>query len=517
MDRSLLVWLLFLGLGFPLTALVLNEVAERLQQREHPLAEALQKIRQYVLPPLAILLLLTKVLELANAQGATRLVETVTYIAVITAAIPLLNAVLTTGKPIAGQIKVPNLFFQVARALVILGIGYYILGGVWQIDLSSLATAAGVSSLAIALALQDTLSNLVSGFLLLFARPFQIGDWIEFNGVEGQVFAQNWRSVTLWDKGWGRYISIPNGTLAGATINNYGPMYENGVWFKVDISFSYDDPPNRVLDALWNMQVGIEDRLTEPLFPVVHSFGDSGINYIVWFRKSARGGNAAVKRGIISGLYNLAQREGFTIPYPISMEYKIDAANGLPSKIPHQVQDLSPELADFLGTLPYFSKLQKSEMERIVNLAKVRNYSKGELIIKEGAPDDGLYLVREGSVSVSTQDKNGESQDCGSLSVGEAFGEMAIFPEELSPVTVIAAADSQIVMIPVDEIVRLIQGGPQFLHNSGFSKEMLQFIYERKRALRRAKGMDEDVIPQSSNSNGSERFQYISQRSGPET
>ena len=506
MDRSLLVWLLFLGLGFPLAALALNEAAERLQQQQHPLAGALQKVRQYVLPPLAILLLLTKVLESTNAQGPTRLVETVTYIAVIAAAIPLLNAVLTTGKPIAGQIKVPNLFFQVARALVVLGIGYYILGGVWQIDLSSLATAAGVGSLAIALALQETLSNLVSGFLLLFARPFQVGDWIEFNGVEGQVFAQNWRSVTLWDKGWGRYISIPNGTLAGATINNYGPMYENGVWFKIEISFSYDDPPNRVLDALWNMQVGIEDRLTEPLFPVVHSFGDSGINYIIWFRKPARGGNAAVKRGIIAGLYNLAQREGFTIPYPIAVQYNVDTSNGIPTTIPNQVQDLRPELANFLEALPYFSELQPSEMERIIDLAELRNYGKGELIIKEGVADDGLYFVREGSVDISTKDQDEESQDLGFLSAGEAFGEMSLFPGEVSPVTVIAQTDSQIVVIPVDEIVRLIQGGPHSPHNSQFSKEMLQFIYERKRAIQRAKGMNKDTISQPSDNNGQRRI-----------
>lgn len=498
MDRSLLVWLLFLGLGFPLAALVLNEVAERLQQVEHPLAGALQKVRQYVLPPLAILLLLTKVLELANAQGATRLVETVTYIAVIAAAIPLLNAVLTTGKPIVGQIKVPNLFFQVARAVVVLGIGYYILGGVWQIDLSSLATAAGVGSLVIALALQDTLSNLVSGLLLLLARPFKVGDWIDAGGTQARVTEQNWWSVTLYHSGWGYSITIPNGTLASATITNYGP---GGMWKYVSAGFSYDDPPNEVVPALDSLVNGL-DEIQSKGYAGINNYGDSGINYDLWYKIRPED-NWMTSNRLKAKIYYLAKRKGFTIPYPMQVQYGINVKEGLPSKIPQVIEDESETLVKFLSSLPYFFSLSQSEVAVLVSFARVQDYGLGEVIIQEGQADEGLYIARSGSVWISTKDQQGKPTDLSPIVAGEVFGEMALFVEESSPITAIAREDTQLVVIPAHAVIRLFQGSGEASGNPQFSRDFLRFIDERKKLIQGIKGINEEIPHLSHVHNGS--------------
>lgn len=187
MDKSLLGWILLVGLGFPLFGLLLGEAASRLERQQHPLAVGLRQVREYVLPPLVVFLIMRQLLSVAGQDSWARFVETLTWVAVIVAGLSLINAFLTTKKqPIKWQIHVPNLFFQVARGTVILAIGYHIINGIWNISLAGLGSSVGIASAVIALALQDTLSNLVSGLLLLFAKPFRTGDWIELDGKQGE-------------------------------------------------------------------------------------------------------------------------------------------------------------------------------------------------------------------------------------------------------------------------------------------------------------------------------------------
>ena len=159
LESNLLIWLFILGLGFSILNVVLHEATERLAKKQHPLALALGRLRKYVLPPLGLLLVIRILFRIASTEPSTRILETITWVAVVLAVIPLLNAFLTTKTTsIPGQIKVPNLLFQTIRAVVVILIIYRILGGIWNVDLSGLAAALGVGSLVVALALQDTLS-----------------------------------------------------------------------------------------------------------------------------------------------------------------------------------------------------------------------------------------------------------------------------------------------------------------------------------------------------------------------
>jgi small-conductance mechanosensitive channel/CRP-like cAMP-binding protein len=487
MDKTLLGWLIVLGLGFPILSLLLGEAAERLDRQGHPLAGAVRKIRRYVLPSLAVLLVMQQLLKLAATATPVRVVETATWLAVIVAGIVLINALFTTHKPsIKWQLQVPNLLFQVARAGVVLLIGYYVITGVWRIDLSSILTAVGVGSLVIALALQDTLSNLVSGFLLLIARPFKTGDWIEFDGIEGRVLEQNWWSVRLKST-LGRQFLIPNGTLAKATVNNLG---QTPVLKKLSVSFSYDDPPNNVLAALKEVALGSE--VASDILPILSSYGDSSINYDIWFRVMPEKFIFALIE-LPPRIYYLAQRHGLTMAYPIAIQYTIDTKQGVPNQIPQVVQNRQPEIAAYLRSLPYFSKVDEGQLEQLSRQSRVATYGKSEFVTQEGQPDEGLYIVFSGQVRMRLTDDRGQIQELGQLGRGDAFGEMALFPGEVSPVTTIADRDSEILVIPDEGITHLIQVNPQF------ASDMIQFIEERKRTVQLAKGVSQESTLITSN------------------
>lgn len=475
LESNLLIWLFILGLGFPILNVVLHEAVERLAKKQHPLALALSRLRKYVLPPLTLLLVIRILFRIASTEPSTRILETLTWVAVVVAAIPLLNAFLTTKKTsIPGQIQVPNLLFQTIRAVVILLILYRVLGGIWQVDLSGLAAALGVGSLVVALALQDTLSNLVSGLLLLIASPFKEGDWIEVDGIKGRVIEQNWWSVTLEHNFWEKKVTIPNGTLSKATIENFG---QDGIWKKIDFSFSYDDAPDNVMSVLTSISAGFEDDLDYgEISPFISSFGDSGINYSIWF-KSAPDSKFYLHSEFITRIYYLAKRHNFTIPYPIEIAYEYDGKDGIPNKIPHAKENRLQEMADFLRSLPYLLSLEDTKINQLATKAKFLSYGSNEFIVQQGLDDEGLYFIYTGKVGIETKTRQGDNREVSSLSSGDIFGELAIFPGEVSPITAVVEQAAEIVLIPDKDVMQLIES------NAQFSLEFSQFIEQRRKAM----------------------------------
>ena len=483
MDGAFLGWLLLLGVGFPLFGLLLSEAAERLEKGQPLLSSACQKIQRYVLPPLAVLLVMRRLLSVAATEGVFRIVETITWVTVIVAGIAVVNAVLTTqSKSSSWQLKVPNLFFQVLRALVVLAIVYYIVSGVWSVDVAQFVTAVGVGSLAIALALQNTLSNLVSGLLLLIAKPFKPGDWIDVGGTQSRVLEQSWWSVTLEHKGWGYSITVPNGSLAGATITNYGT---GGVWRKVSISLSYDDRPNDVISALEPLVEDLDDVLSAGIGGI-GSYGDSGVMYELWYvvmPEKAWG----VYNTLMSRLYYAVKRHGFTRSYPIAVEYSMnfDPAKGLPDRIPLAKPDRTPDILRYIQASTYFSSLDPSSAEAIAQIATIRVFGSGETIVQEGKGDKGFCLIAKGHVRIWTQNKDGFPQSIDQLNRGEGFGELALFPGDMSPITAIAEDDVELVVIRDDEMVKALQSYPRF------GVEMMRLIEEKRHSVNLVKGLFE--------------------------
>jgi small-conductance mechanosensitive channel len=116
--------------------------------------------------------------------------------------------------------RIPTIVFQLARfAIVALAIAVA-LSGIWDVNLSGAVTALGIGSLVFALALQEPLSNLFSGVLLIFDRPFNVGDWLRSGDIVGEVIEINWRAVRLRTKD-GDLVVIPNGQLGKGIIHNY--------------------------------------------------------------------------------------------------------------------------------------------------------------------------------------------------------------------------------------------------------------------------------------------------------
>ncbi|NEP56686.1 MAG: mechanosensitive ion channel [Symploca sp. SIO2G7] len=474
MNQSLLVWGCILIFGFPILTIILGQVGESLKRRKHPLAPFIQQLQRFVLPPLSILAIVRKILGIQEGGIALQILETLLGIAIIYTSLSLLKALLTPGKKeYFWQISVPNLLFQVVRASLVLGIVAYIIANIWNIDLSQAAAALGVGSLVIALALQDTLSNLVSGFLLLADSPFKKGDWIKVGDLTGKVVDMNWRAVRLLTFEEDLLV-IPNGALGKQNILNHSQPTPKS-WVSFSVSFSRNDPPNRVKEVLHEVYEQITGTVG-PAYILTKSFNDFSISYSIWICGKDLFPKFQAAEKFKTRLFYAAKRQGLTIPYPIEYQYISDASelDGQKSTPENQQQ-----LVEYLLSLPYFISVSSQVLTKLVQKTTVEYYGTEEQIIQEGEFVRGFYIIQNGSAKLTIKDTTGSEQEVTRISNGDFFGESVFMSGRPSIVSVTALGDLQLIKIAADAAANLL------LENPKFAKQIDESLDERRKAIGR--------------------------------
>jgi small-conductance mechanosensitive channel len=182
----------------------------------------------------------------------------------------------------ASQAAFSSLTENLARAAVVL-VGAIVVLNTLGISVLPILTALGVGGIAIALALQDTLSNLFSGFYVSVAGQVKIGDYIKLDsGEEGYISDISWRSTSIRSL-QNNVIIIPNAKLAKATITNYD-LPEQSMSVSVGVSVSYDSDPDVVekvlLDVVYTAVGQVPGLLSEPAPAVrfIPGFGPSSVD-----------------------------------------------------------------------------------------------------------------------------------------------------------------------------------------------------------------------------------------------
>jgi len=490
MNQSLLIWGAVLIFGFPILTIVLGQLGDSLKRREHPFATFVRNLQYFVLPPLILLLIFEQILGWKELVVFLQVLETVLWIAIIYTTLSLLRVVLTLDeKYYPWQIPVANLFFQVIRAAVILVLVGYALAEVWKVDISKAAQAFGIGSLVIALALQDTLSNLVSGFLLLADSPFKKGDWLQLGDINGQVIDMNWRSVRLKTVE-GNVVIIPNGALGKERILNYSlPDAAQGVW--IEVSFSNDDPPNRVKQLLQQVLLETQGTDLEKGFRIIStgSFDDFSISYKVMFMAKDFMSTYQARSDFKTRLYYSAQRRGLSLsPYPTNHIYH--ASINEP-----KLEQTHEEITEYFQSLPYFTSLSIKVLDRLALDSTIEYYGKEEQIIQEGEFVGGLYIIQNGHAKLTIKDINGIPQEVARIANGDFFGESVFMSDKPSALSISALDDLKVIRIEADTAANLL------VDNRKFAKQIDDCLDERRSVIQRVRGTGEEVNNLTDNDN----------------
>lgn len=470
-QQKLFWWALGLVVGLPSMVIALGEFSERLERRGNPLAQGLRQVRYGVIPLLTMLFIVQQIFSLSGSQPWLRVIETLFWISVLSASLTFIFNLTQFGQqhPAAWVNRTPVLIFALARAIVVFCVASHVLAGIWGFELGQVTTVVGIGSMVIALALQDTLSNLVSGFLLLADRPFKVGDYIVVDGQWMAVEDIGWRTTRFTNFDDDGLVIVPNGNLGKQTIVNYGQegsRYLARFYFK----FSYDDPPNLVKQVLSEVLQDVDRIIPEPAPDILlYEYQEYAIQYRVsvyvdfWDM-------VTVWDQIKTKMYYAAKRYKLTIPLPARTLHHVDSSAVM-------TMDSHPDIVNTLRTVPLFRTVPPEMLQRLAAVMIVRHYGAGERVMRQGEPDEGIYIVQSGSVVLTVCRPGGQEAEMTHLAVGDVFGELALLPGELSPMAAIVTTDAYVLIIDDERIIQLVG------ENNLFARDMNLFIEERQRTL----------------------------------
>ena len=200
------------------------------------------------------------------------------------------------------------------------------------ISVTPLVAGLGIGGLAVALAVQPTLSNFFAGSYLSGDRVISSGDFVELeNGFQGYVVDVGWRSTRLRTP-YNNLVVVPNSRLADSMLTNFSSP-EELIGVLVMCGVSYDSAladVERMAKEAGQKVIDNTDGADKGMAPWFgfETFGDSNIDFWVWVQAKSRVDSFIVKSELIKALHERFGAEGISINYP--MRHLVFPESGLP-------------------------------------------------------------------------------------------------------------------------------------------------------------------------------------------
>jgi small-conductance mechanosensitive channel len=204
--------------------------------------------------------------------------------------------------------RISQLTLYVSAVAIILGL--------WNVDLSGLLIGAGFLGIVVGMAARQTLGALLAGFVLMFSRPFEIGDWVEIDDEEGivtDISIVNTRIQTFA----GEYVMIPNDIVSGTKIVN--KSRKGRLRIKVEVGVDYEADVERAAEIAKEAMKELDEILSVPSPQVVlKEFGDSAVvlSLRFWIDKPSARRQWRARTAVIESVKEAFEREGVKIPFP---------------------------------------------------------------------------------------------------------------------------------------------------------------------------------------------------------
>ncbi len=249
-----------------------------------------------------------------------KLLVVIAILSVVVAVSRFATAVISLYSSRARDVLPSTSIFENLTRIIIYVIGFLIILQTLGIAITPILGALGVGGLAVALALQDTLSNLFAGLHIILTRQIRPGDYVKLStGEEGHVLDVSWRNTTIRNP-FNNMVIIPNSKLASAIVTNYN-LPEKELILQIQVGVSYDSDLEKVekvtLEVAREVMKEVDGGVPD-FEPVIRyqALGDFSINFIVVLRVKEFSQQGFVKHEFIKRLYKRYREEGISIPFP---------------------------------------------------------------------------------------------------------------------------------------------------------------------------------------------------------
>ncbi len=452
-ENNWFIYGVLLMICIPLFVVVINEVTYLTRKKNKQFSAPLNTFKNIILPLIAVSIVFTQVLEYPRGSTLMKLLETFIWILVINTLLALVNVIFFSQGSKRNKTKVPQLFLDIFRVVMVLFGAAIVLSMVWGADLGGLVTALGLGSFVIGLALQDTLGNLFSGIALVYEKPFSEGDYIEVEGQRGRVIEMNWRAIRMETREK-ELIVIPHLVIGQGTIKNFSQPTNIHI-MKTEIGFSHQNPPNKVKEALLKTCYSTPGILHEPEPEVkTNDYKESKVVYEVEFAIGDYKEHEDVMDEFMTRVWYTSRRHGLIIPMS---QMKVHHAHQMTDREEHKINQLESSLQK----LPQMLPIEKSNVNELIDGSEIQYFGKGEKVIEQGDPTGLLYVILEGKALLEITNKNNEIIVIGKLEQGDFFGEITVFTERFSSFSVRAKEDLKVISIFQNEVLEMVELNPK--------------------------------------------------------
>ncbi|MBD3169090.1 MAG: mechanosensitive ion channel [candidate division Zixibacteria bacterium] len=346
----------------------------------------------------------------------------------------------------------PGLLRDVLRMAVLLLVVFAVISGVFKFDLSTVLVSSAVMTAVIGLALQDLLGNVLAGVALSVEKPFNVGDWVQVAGQDGEVVSISWRATRIKNIG-NNYVVVPNGSISRAEIVNYSQP-EPRMLQLLEFGTSYSDPPNKVRKVVREVasQVPGIMKYPEPITRTV-KYSDFSIDYVCRYYIDNFSSQWDIADDLSTRLWYRFRREGIEIPFPIRTIQSMERSRKLKAQ---KSDGDKKDVVRYIRSLELFSMLSDDIIQELSEDSLLYEYGEKEDVIVQGDPGDSMFLIVSGRVKIVVKDERGYETDVAELGPGEAFGEMSLFTGENRAATVRCLEDSSLIEITKENFKNIL-------------------------------------------------------------
>jgi small-conductance mechanosensitive channel len=198
------------------------------------------------------------------------------------------------------------------------------------IELSRFTVLAGAFGIGLAFGMQNVVNNFVSGLILLFERPIQVGDTVQLGTVTGEVRRIGVRSSTVRTFE-GAEVIVPNADLISKEVVNW-TLSDRNRRIEITVGVAYGTDPARVIEILSRAASAHADVLGEP-GPVVlfTGLGESSLDFSLRFWTARFESHLNVRSDVLAAAYSALREAGIEIPFP-QRDVHVKSAAAEPSR-----------------------------------------------------------------------------------------------------------------------------------------------------------------------------------------
>ena len=374
----------------------------------------------------------------------------------------------------------------------------YVIACVWLmhrmgVNLASIVATSAVVTAVVGLSLQPTLGNLIGGLSLQVDNSITEGDWIEMpDTTQGVVRQIRWRHTVVETRDWDTLL-IPNNQLLNQTIKVLGRrqgqprQHRMWVYFHVDFRYSPSQVIRVVDDAL--LRAPIPNVAASPApnticFDLAKDRRESVGYYAARYWLTDLAVDDPTSSLVRERIYAALRRAQIPLAMPAAALF---VSQDDPDRSLHKREREISRVAKGLGRVDLFQRLSKEELRQLAESVRVVPFSSGELITRQGAEANWLYVLTKGEVEVRIAIGDRERR-VNTLQAPNFFGEMALMTNSPREATVMAVTEVECVRVDRRDFKVLLDNRPEI------ARDAAAVLAERQVALTAIKeGLDAEA------------------------